>query len=459
MSGVEEVLLSATETIVACATPPGNGGVGIVRLSGPLVPQLLVPLCGKTIKPRSAEYCIFRCPLSGEAIDEGIALYFPAPHSFTGESVLELQGHGGMVVMDRLVQGVLTQDVRLARPGEFSERAFLNGKMDLTQAEAIADLIHSTSEQGARCALRTLQGAFSEAIASVVSLLISLRTYVEAALDFPDEEIDFIQQGDVNARLVAILQATEDVFKQAQQGCLLQEGITAVIVGPPNAGKSSLLNALSGESLAIVTDIPGTTRDILRHHVHIDGLPIHLLDTAGLRHSVDAVEQEGIRRAQQQIDKADVLILVVDSTEVPWGEELKALAQFVDENLKLPPVIIVRNKADLSMESIGCHDDDNSIRLVLSLKSRLGLEDFRHQLKKWVGFESMTEGMFTAKRRHMDALNQAKEHIKGALQQIGASDLLAEELRLAQQDLGKITGEFTSDDLLGEIFSTFCLGK
>lgn len=447
------------ETIVACATPPGNGGVAIVRLSGPQVPHLLEPLCGKPIKPRIAEYCTFRCPQSGESLDEGIALYFPAPHSFTGEAVLELQGHGGMVVVDRLIQSALTQGVRLARPGEFSERAFLNGKIDLAQAEAIADLIHSASEQGARCALRSLQGAFSEAIAQVVSRLIALRTYVEAALDFPDDDIDFIAQGDVNSRLMQLLTDMDLVFKQAEQGCLLQEGITAVIVGPPNAGKSSLLNALSGESLAIVTDIPGTTRDVLRHHIHIDGLPMHLLDTAGLRCSTDAVEQEGIRRAQEQINKADVLLLVVDGTEIPWGEELKRLSLFVDESLVLPPVIIIRNKADLSMEIIGLHEKEETPRLVISLKSMEGLDAFRQYLKQWVGFESVSEGTFTARRRHIDALNQAKEHIQGALQQSGASDLLAEELRLVQQHLGKITGEFTTDDLLGEIFSTFCLGK
>ena len=449
----------ASDTIVACATPPGNGGVGIVRLSGPQVPQLLEGFCGKSLQPRMAEYCTFRCPQSGEPLDEGIALYFPAPHSFTGEAVLELQGHGGMVVMDRLIQSALTQGVRLARPGEFSERAFLNGKLDLAQAEAIADLIHSASEHGARCALRSLQGAFSDAIGELVSDLIALRTYVEAALDFPDEEIDFMAQGDINGRLTHLLQGIASVFKRAEQGCLLQEGITTVIVGPPNAGKSSLLNALSGEALAIVTDVPGTTRDVLRYHIHLDGLPMHLLDTAGLRCSSDIVEQEGIRRAQEHIKKADMLLLVVDSTEVPWGHELKVLSRFVDESLGLPPVIIVRNKADLSMEPLGCHEKEGEPRLVVSLKSMEGLEAFRQYLKQWAGFESVGEGSFTARRRHIHALNQTKTHIQRALEQQNASDLLAEELRLAQQALGEITGEFTTDDLLGEIFSTFCLGK
>ena len=455
----EENLFSETETIVACATPPGNGGVGIVRLSGPRVPYLLNVLCGRSLKPRVAEYCTFLCPQSGGSLDEGIAVYFPAPHSFTGEEVLELQGHGGMVVMDRLIKGALSQGLRLARPGEFSERAFLNGKIDLTQAEAIADLINSASEQGARCALRSLQGAFSEAIAQVLSRLIALRTYVEAALDFPEDDVDFIEEGDVKRALNQLLEEIDIVFKKAEQGCLLQEGITAVIVGPPNAGKSSLLNALSGESLAIVTDTPGTTRDVLRHHIHIDGLPMHLLDTAGLHCSRDAVEQEGIRRAQEQINKADVLLLVVDGTQVPWGEELKGLSLFLDKSLALPPVVILRNKADLSMETIGTHEKGDTLRVVLSLKSMEGLDTFRRYLKKWIGFDSESEGTFTARRRHIDALNQAKEHIQGALQQSGASDLLAEELRLAQQYLGKITGEFTTDDLLGEIFSTFCLGK
>lgn len=423
-----------------------------MRVSGSQARDCAEQMLGHCPKPRYAEYLPFR-DLGQEVIDEGIALFFPGPNSFTGEDVLEFQAHGGPVVIDRLLATVQQLGIRLARPGEFSERAFLNGKLDLAQAEAIADLIDAGSEQAARCALRSLQGEFSERIDELVEGLTELRIYVESAIDFPEEEIDFLADGQVQMRLAAIQQALTAVEKSAQQGSLLKEGMTVVLAGQPNAGKSSLLNALAGQETAIVTEIAGTTRDILRAEIHLDGMPLHIIDTAGLRESYDAVEQEGIRRAWKAIEQADrVLLLVDDATGVTEADQ-----QIIDRlphNLK---TTVVRNKTDLSAGIPGIEGE--VIRL--SAKSGDGVEALRVYLKQCMGYEGEGEGAFMARRRHLDALARADENLQRGelLLAQGAGELLAEELRLAQQSLGEITGEVTSDELLGKIFTSFCIGK
>ncbi len=445
-------MAQSKDTIAAQATPSGRGGVGIVRVSGNMVRECAEKILGHCPRPRYAEYLPFR-DLESEVIDEGIALYFPGPNSFTGEDVLELQAHGGPVVIDRILATVQKQGIRLARPGEFSERAFLNGKLDLAQAEAIADLIDAGSEQAARCALRSLQGEFSRRIHELVEGLTELRIYVESAIDFPEEEIDFLADGQVQLRLDSIQQALTAVEKSAQQGSLLKEGMTVVLAGQPNAGKSSLLNALAGQETAIVTDIAGTTRDILREQIHLDGMPLHIIDTAGLRESDDAVEKEGIRRAWSAIEQADrVLLLVDDATGVTA----------VDQQImkKLPnqlTITVIRNKSDLSGGTIGI--ENNEIRL--SAKSGEGVDQLRDYLKQSMGYEGEGEGSFMARRRHLDAISRADENLKRGqlLLAQGSGELLAEELRLAQQSLGEITGEVSSDDLLGKIFTSFCIGK
>jgi len=440
------------ETIAAQATPSGRGGVGIVRVSGRLARDCAERMLGHCPRPRYAEYLPFY-DLERETIDEGIALFFPGPNSFTGEDVLELQAHGGPVVIDRILAAVQGLGIRLARPGEFSERAFLNGKLDLTQAEAIADLIDAGSEQAARCALRSLQGEFSKRIHELVAGLTELRIYVESAIDFPEEEIDFLADGQVQMRLDGIEQALDAVAKSAQQGSLMKEGMTVVLAGQPNAGKSSLLNALAGQESAIVTDIAGTTRDILREQIHLDGMPLHIIDTAGLRESDDVVEQEGIRRAWRAIEQADrVLLLVDDAAGITDADQ-----QIIDRlphNLK---TTVIRNKIDLSGGSSGV--DGDVIRL--SAKGGEGVEELRDYLKQCMGYEGEGEGTFMARRRHLEALAHAGENLQRAQQLLaaGSGELLAEELRLAQQSLGEITGEVTSDDLLGKIFTSFCIGK
>ncbi len=448
--------MTDVDTIAALATPPGRGGVGIVRVSGPGSAAIAQAILGRVPPPRHADYLPFRSP-AGEVLDQGLALYFPGPHSFTGEDVLELQGHGGPIIMDRLLAAVLALGARPARPGEFSERAFLNGKLDLAQAEAIADLIDSSSEQAARSALRSLQGAFSACIHGLVEGLIELRLYVESAIDFPEEEIDFLVDGVIEARLGALQQRLAEVQRSARQGQLLKEGMTVVLAGRPNAGKSSLLNALAGQESAIVTAIPGTTRDILREQITIDGMPLHVIDTAGLRDSDDPVEQEGIRRAWAAIEKADRVLLVVDDTVGVQQEEEGILA-------RLPstlPVTVVRNKSDLSGRPPGQTEGPLGMEIALSAHSGEGLEALRRHLKATVGYESTGEGVFMARRRHLNALAEAEERLESAAALLARrqGELLAEELRLAQHALGEITGEFTSEDLLGRIFTSFCIGK
>lgn len=447
---------SAKDTIAAQATPPGRGGVGIVRISGAKAAECAAAILGHCPRPRYAEYLPFS-DLAGEVVDEGLALYFPGPNSFTGEDVLELQGHGGPVVMDRLLAIVQRLGVRLARPGEFSERAFLNGKLDLAQAEAIADLIDASSEQGARSALRSLRGEFSQRVHELVERLTELRIYVESAIDFPEEEIDFLADGEVQRRLDGIRATLAAVQAAAQQGSLLKEGMTVVLAGLPNAGKSSLLNALAGQESAIVTEIAGTTRDVLREQINLDGMPLHIIDTAGLRESTDAVEQEGIRRAWREIEQADRLLLLVDDGRGVTGEE-RAILERLPHGLN---VTVIRNKCDLSGHAAAVDSGELGTEIRLSARTGEGLELLRLHLEQSIGYQGGGEGSFMARRRHLDALARAEANLHNGdrLLQQRAGELLAEELRLAQQALGEITGEVSSDDLLGRIFSSFCIGK
>ncbi|WJM97488.1 tRNA uridine-5-carboxymethylaminomethyl(34) synthesis GTPase MnmE [Pseudomonas defluvii] len=451
------------ETIAAIATAQGRGGVGIVRISGPLASQAGLLIAGRTLTPRYAHYGPFRGD-DGQVIDEGLALYFPGPNSFTGEDVLELQGHGGPVVLDMLLQRCLQLGCRLARPGEFSERAFLNDKLDLAQAEAIADLIEASSAQAARNALRSLQGEFSRRVDKLTERLINLRIYVEAAIDFPEEEIDFLADGHVLNMLDQVRAELSTVLREAGQGALLRDGMNVVIAGRPNAGKSSLLNVLAGREAAIVTDIAGTTRDILREHIHIDGMPLHVIDTAGLRDTDDHVEKIGVERALKAIGEADRVLLVVDSTAPEASDPFALWPEFLDLRPDPAKVTLIRNKADLSGEPITMtHSDDGHVTITLSAKDTdMGLDLLREHLKACMGYEQTAESSFSARRRHLEALRQASdnlEHGRAQLTLAGAGELLAEDLRQAQQALGEITGAFSSDDLLGRIFSSFCIGK
>ncbi|WP_113627145.1 tRNA uridine-5-carboxymethylaminomethyl(34) synthesis GTPase MnmE [Pectobacterium peruviense] len=454
--------MSNTDTIVAQATPPGRGGVGILRVSGQVAAEVARAVLGKLPKPRHADYLPFR-DINGTTLDQGIALWFPGPNSFTGEDVLELQGHGGPVILDLLLQRVLTlPDVRIARPGEFSERAFLNDKLDLAQAEAIADLIDASSEQAVRSALNSLQGVFSTRINQLVEALTHLRIYVEAAIDFPDEEIDFLSDGKIEAQLNGVMADLDAVRAEAHQGSLLREGMKVVIAGRPNAGKSSLLNALAGREAAIVTAIAGTTRDVLREHIHIDGMPLHIIDTAGLRDASDEVERIGIERAWQEIEQADRVLFMVDGTTTQATEPEQIWPEFMARLPKTLPITVVRNKADVTGETLGIEDVNTHSLIRLSARTGEGVDTLRDHLKQSMGFTSNTEGGFLARRRHLQALELAAQHlIQGKEQLVSAyaGELLAEELRLAQQSLSEITGEFTSDDLLGRIFSSFCIGK
>ena len=452
------------ETIAALATPPGRGGVGIVRVSGPQAGVIAENIVGHMPAPRQAEYLSF-LDREGEPLDSGLALYFPAPHSFTGENVLELHGHGGPVVLDLLLKCVFGLGARPARPGEFSERAFLNNKMDLIQAEAVADLIDSASEQAARLAVRSLQGAFSQRVNNLVAALTELRMYVESAIDFPEEEIDFLGDGQIQARLNVVQTDLRETQAAAQQGNLLREGMTVVIAGRPNVGKSTLLNVLAGRETAIVTDIPGTTRDILREHIQIDGMPLHIIDTAGLRESADAVEQEGIQRAWAEIKKADHILLLHDVTLVADEQEMEQEKILLKQLLAAgPPITRVISKMDLVVGEIAISkpSQEMSDELFVSAKTGEGLEKLREYLKACVGYLAHGEGQFMARRRHLEALMLAQQHLSQGqqqLQEFAAGELLAEELRQAQMALGEITGEFTADDLLGKIFSGFCIGK
>ena len=450
------------DTIVAQATAPGRGGVGILRVSGPHCEAVAQAVLGKVPRLRYAEYLPF-LDEQGQVLDQGIALLFKGPNSFTGEDVLELQGHGGPVVLDMLLRRILLlPGIRTARPGEFSERAFLNDKLDLAQAEAIADLIEATSEQAARSALHSLQGDFSRRINELVEELIRLRIYVEAAIDFPEEEIDFLSDGKVAGDLYAVIDRLAQVQQEARQGALLREGMKVVIAGRPNAGKSSLLNALAGRESAIVTEIAGTTRDVLREHIHIDGMPLHIIDTAGLRHTEDAVEKIGIERAWAEIAQADRVLFLVDGTTTQATDPRQIWPEFVE---RLPAHIgmtLVRNKADLTGEPLATSEEQGHPVYRISAKTGLGLDALRQHLKACMGYQGSVEGGFMARRRHLEAINHADEHLQLAREQLevyAAGELVAEELRLAQEFLSEITGQFTSDDLLGRIFSSFCIGK
>ena len=443
------------DTIVAVATPSGRGGVGIIRVSGALAPEIAKNILGALPPPFKALHRLFK-DQAGQTLDDGVAIYFPNPKSFTGEDVLELQGHGGHIVMELILKRCVELGARLAKPGEFSERAFLNDKLDLTQAEAIADLIDSGSEQAARSAIRSLQGDFSKAIESLLTKMIEMRVYVEAALDFPEEEIDFLADKKVLNRLNEIKQQLQDITQKAQQGSLLRNGLHLVIIGKPNAGKSSLLNALAGTETAIVTDIAGTTRDVLHESINLDGMPLHLVDTAGLRESNDPVEKIGIERAWQAIEKADIALLLKDESQTSnKDDETDAILKKLPKNLSL---IIAHNKIDLSDKEPGIVAGE----VYLSAKNGEGIDALKTVLKERMGFKENSEDSFIARRRHLDALQKTDDYVKNAESQLvkyNAGELMAEELRLAQDELGTITGRFTSDDLLGEIFSSFCIGK
>ncbi|HLB55922.1 MAG TPA: tRNA uridine-5-carboxymethylaminomethyl(34) synthesis GTPase MnmE [Coxiellaceae bacterium] len=443
------------DTIAAIATPSGRGGVGIIRISGKdakkIALKIIEPLA---LQPRTAYFTAFY-DINKNILDEGIVLFFENPHSFTGEDVVELQSHGSPIVLDKLLKTIIHYGARIAKPGEFSERAFLNKKIDLTQAEAIADLIAANSEQAARSAVRSLQGEFSKKIHTLLESLINLRMQIEAMIDFPEEEIDFL----ADPRIAEILQKTidevEHVKNQAKQGVLLQNGLHVVIAGKPNAGKSSLLNYLSGRDSAIVTDIPGTTRDILRESISLDGLPLHIIDTAGLRETNDAIEQEGVRRAREQMQQADLILLVVDASEI-------ALEMMIVEAQATTPILIVRNKIDLTNESPVIISNNNQIEIKISIKNNSGLDLLTQEIKKIAGFQSEEADGFIARHRHVDAIERAHTFLLHGQRQLmhnRAGELLAEDLRQAQQALSEITGEFTSDDLLGKIFSNFCIGK
>jgi tRNA modification GTPase len=451
--------VTAPDTIVAIATPAGRGAVGIVRVSGAAVPRLAAALLGALPAPRLATLCRF-LDADGSSLDEGLALYFPAPASFTGEHVLELQGHGGAVVLDTVLNRLLDLGCRMARPGEFSERAFLNGKMDVAQAEAVADLIDAGSSAAAKAAVRSMQGEFSARVRQLQSQLTGLRSHVEAAIDFPDEEIDFLADDALSGRLAEVFAAFDSITAAARQGALLREGLNVVIAGRPNAGKSSLLNRLAGDEVAIVTNLPGTTRDLLRQQVHLGGLPVNLVDTAGLRAAADVVEAEGIRRAKDEMQRADRVIYVIDASLA----EQNTPAILTEELARLPPGVAVTlafNKIDLT--DIAPHTEAAApARLYLSAATGAGLDLLREHLKSSAGFQALESGALSARRRHLDALSKAREHVQSAaaaLREQKAIELFAEDLRLAQRSLGEITGEFTSDDLLGEIFGSFCIGK
>ncbi|PKF60749.1 tRNA uridine-5-carboxymethylaminomethyl(34) synthesis GTPase MnmE [Psychromonas sp. psych-6C06] len=455
-------MIEVTDTIVAQATATGRGGVGIIRVSGPDVEAVAKIILGKVPKVRYAEYLPFN-DHQGDVLDQGIALLFKAPNSFTGEDVLELQGHGGPVVMDMLIKAILTiKNIRSANPGEFSERAFMNDKLDLAQAEAIADLIEATSEQAAKSALHSLQGEFSHKIHDLVESLIHLRIYVEASIDFPEEEVDFLSDGKIATDLYQIIDNLESVKAQAKQGAILRDGMKVVIAGRPNAGKSSLLNSLVGKESAIVTDIAGTTRDVMREHIHIDGMPLHIIDTAGLREGADEVEKIGIERAWAEIKSADRVLFMLDATTTESSDPHEIWPDFIDKLPESVGLTVVRNKADLTGEALEVTEDHHHPVYRISAKTGLGLTPLKEHLKDIMGYQGSTGGGFMARRRHLEAIDNAERHLqegKVQLEEYKAGELLAEELRLTQQYLSEITGEFSSDDLLGRIFSSFCIGK
>ena len=437
-----------SDTIAAIATPPGMGGVCVIRISGGQAATIAKALAGKLPPARFAALATFR-DAQGDVVDQGLLLYFPAPHSFTGEDVVELHGHGGIAVSSQLLHAVLEAGARLAEPGEFSRRAFLNGKMDLAQAEAVADLIAARSQAAVQAANRALQGEFSRAVNQLSDEIYALRRYIEAALDFPEEEIDFLAEGDIETRLLAFGAALDALLAQSKQGRLLNEGIQLAIVGKPNAGKSSLLNALLGEERAIVTDQAGTTRDIVREEILIDGIPVSILDTAGLRHSEDIVEQEGIRRARAAMDNADIVLWLIDGTAQHDDGDSIDIADG-------KPLLKVWNKADCVQLA------DGDPHLWISAKSGQGIEALKAAIARLAGQENRDESPFIARARHVEALQRAKHFYQQALAQLRgwrAGELVAEDLRQVHDALGEITGKISADDLLGSIFSSFCIGK
>ena len=469
--------------IVAIATAPGRGAVGIVRISGQRIAPVIQALCGRALSPRQATYLAFR-DADGQIIDKGLAIFFPAPHSFTGEDILELQAHGGPVVLQlllaRCLEAAAATDpvtgqpvlagLRVAEPGEFSERAFLNDKIDLAQAEAIADLIDASTETAARSAARSMSGEFSQAINLLLEQLIHLRMLVEATLDFPEEDIDFLQQADAQGQLLRLQATLASVLQRATQGAILREGIKVVIAGQPNVGKSSLLNALAGAELAIVTPIAGTTRDKVSQLIQIEGVPLHVVDTAGLREALDEVEKIGIQRAWIEIESADAVLFLHDLTRQNIGESIETAIDYIAEDARLEsilaiklqkktPIINVWNKSDMASPYVFLHEGD----VLISAKTGAGLQSLREQLLKVVGWQASPEGVFMARERHVSALRKVHLQLLAAQDQLASAmpafDLLAEDLRQAQLHLSSITGAFSADDLLGEIFSKFCIGK
>ncbi len=445
------------ETIVAIATPPGRGAVGIVRLSGPRALEIAKKICGDLPAPRNASLRSFK-RADSETLDEGLALVFPAPHSYTGEDVVELQGHGGPVVLDLLLRACCTHGARLARPGEFSERAFLNDRLDLAQAEAIADLINAASTQAARAARRSFEGEFSRRVNALVDELTQLRVFVEGALDFSDEDVDWLSDSKLRMRLSALNENLRALIQQAGQGRRLREGMTVALAGQPNVGKSTLLNALAGSEAAIVTDIPGTTRDLLRENIVIDGMPLIVVDTAGLRESRDPVERIGIERAWKTLEQAELILFLLDDRAglTPADQELL-------ERLPCgPETLLIHNKCDLSHRVPQRFEAESRVQLRIAAASGAGLDALKQEIKRVAGLSDVGEGLFSARTRHLEALQRAQAHCLIAQQRIeqrSNAELAAEELRLAQQALSEITGAFSSDDLLGKIFSSFCIGK
>jgi len=442
------------DTIAAVSTAPGRAGIGVVRVSGPAVRAITAGILGQTPEPRAATLCDFR-DAAGGTLDRGLALFFPAPHSYTGEDVLELHGHGGPAVLHLVLRRCLDLGARPAQPGEFTRRAFLNDKLDLAQAESVADLIDASSEAAARGAMRSLAGELSARIGHLACELIELRALVEATLDFPEEEIDFLERGDAFKRLARLRAELRAVQLAAEQGRILREGARCVLIGQPNVGKSSLLNRLAGDEVAIVTEVPGTTRDPLRHELVIDGVPVHVIDTAGLRDSVEPVEKIGIERAWREIGQADVALLVVDVTRGIADADRTILAQLPEKVRK----IFIFNKIDLSGDPPSARELDGRLEIRVSAKSGAGMEMLRASILQAVGWRPAEEAQFMARERHLRALQQADAALARAASQAKAIELFAEELRLAQQSLGEITGQFSADDLLGEIFSRFCIGK
>ena len=443
-----------TDTIAAIATATGSGGIGVVRVSGPAAQSIAVEILGHCPKPRYAAYLPF-LDADSQLIDRGIAIYYESPNSYTGEDVLELQAHGGPALMQILLGRCLSLGARQATPGEFTRRAYLNEKMDLAQAEAVADVINAATVEAAKSAMRSLSGEFSNRIHTLLTRLIEMRMYVEACLDFPEEEIDFITQGNVEQKIQAILFELQKIYGEAKQGNLLREGLTVVLVGQPNVGKSSLINQLAAEEVAIVTSIAGTTRDTIKSAIQINGIPLHVVDTAGLRDTEDEIERFGIERTWRALENANIALLLIDSTHGITQME-KSIIERLPQDL---PKIWVHNKIDLGSKLANVEMLDGELHIYLSAKTGLGVDLLREHLLQQIGWQSTSEGIFMARTRHLEAIKQVEQFLSAALGSIDQSEIVAENLRMAQEALNSITGEFTPDDLLGEIFSKFCIGK